>query len=392
MDGSKLVASSLGYEKSPEDIQSLYNGGPARIEMMMLMSAGGPAAARTAEEWRAIIKRQKLEAEMAQRVAAAPRPDPRSTPLSRFDWGHRAEDMATLLGAATDECTRGQLQAVCEARCEVTSMPVDAGWSGCEAWQLAVGPGRLAMVGKQGERRARSRCRVVRPPIHCIPDSLTYSVFSLNCVKRQCDRTPGERDPFAEVWLQPAVAPTDTLLGQAARAAVRSLPHAEVERVAKELAGSEYISECHVHLNWSIVTRAQSHDRSPAAAALQMHRQTERRGAGQGHFVNAPMSKIRRNPKKPGKKLQEPKKPGKKLQIEPGFPGQVKKTPSLPRSLTNFSHLQLYSHMNAWANLHLLGQPNTFLAPEPLPRARQPAGRAHLDRRVAHRARSFLVV
>ena len=53
MDGSKLVASSLGYEKSPEDIQSLYNGGPARIEMMMLMSAGGPAAARTAEEWRA---------------------------------------------------------------------------------------------------------------------------------------------------------------------------------------------------------------------------------------------------------------------------------------------------------------------------------------------------
>jgi hypothetical protein len=41
---------------------------------------------------------------------------------------------------------------------------------------------------------------------------------------------------------------------------------------------------------------------------------------------------------------------------------QVRKTLSWPRSWANFSLLSLYSHWNAWANLHLLGQPNTFLA------------------------------
>ena len=41
---------------------------------------------------------------------------------------------------------------------------------------------------------------------------------------------------------------------------------------------------------------------------------------------------------------------------------QVRKTPSWPRSWANFSFLQLCSHRNAWANLHLLGQPNNFLA------------------------------
>ena len=45
-------------------------------------------------------------------------------------------------------------------------------------------------------------------------------------------------------------------------------------------------------------------------------------------------------------------------QIDP----KVRKMPSWPRSWANFSLLQLYSHRNAWANLHLLGQPNTFLA------------------------------
>jgi hypothetical protein len=44
----------------------------------------------------------------------------------------------------------------------------------------------------------------------------------------------------------------------------------------------------------------------------------------------------------------------------------VRKMPSWPRSWANFSLLQLYSHRNAWANLHLVGQPNTFLACEPL--------------------------
>jgi hypothetical protein len=38
---------------------------------------------------------------------------------------------------------------------------------------------------------------------------------------------------------------------------------------------------------------------------------------------------------------------------------QVRKTPSW----ANFSILQLHSQRNAWANLHRLGQRNTFLAP-----------------------------
>jgi uroporphyrinogen-III synthase len=41
---------------------------------------------------------------------------------------------------------------------------------------------------------------------------------------------------------------------------------------------------------------------------------------------------------------------------------KVRKIPSQPRSWANFSLLQLYSHMNTWATLHLLGQPNAFLA------------------------------
>jgi hypothetical protein len=62
---------------------------------------------------------------------------------------------------------------------------------------------------------------------------------------------------------------------------------------------------------------------------------------------------------------------------------QVRKTLSWPRSWANFSllsALQLCSHRNAWANLHLLGQPNTFLAAVPrrpsLQRCRLRAGLA----------------
>jgi hypothetical protein len=40
----------------------------------------------------------------------------------------------------------------------------------------------------------------------------------------------------------------------------------------------------------------------------------------------------------------------------------VRTTPSWPRSWTNFSPLSLYPHRNAWANLDLLGQPNTLHA------------------------------
>ena len=42
---------------------------------------------------------------------------------------------------------------------------------------------------------------------------------------------------------------------------------------------------------------------------------------------------------------------------------KVSKTPTRwPRSWANFSLLSLHFHRNAWANLHVLGQPNTFLA------------------------------
>jgi alpha-N-acetylglucosaminidase len=43
------------------------------------------------------------------------------------------------------------------------------------------------------------------------------------------------------------------------------------------------------------------------------------------------------------------------------FP-KVRKTPSWPRSWANSSLLYQYSHRNAWANLHFLGQPDIFLA------------------------------
>ena len=52
------------------------------------------------------------------------------------------------------------------------------------------------------------------------------------------------------------------------------------------------------------------------------------------------------------------------LLCDPESSRQVRTMPSWPRSLANFSRLQLYSHRNTWANLHLLGQPDTFLAPE----------------------------
>jgi hypothetical protein len=44
---------------------------------------------------------------------------------------------------------------------------------------------------------------------------------------------------------------------------------------------------------------------------------------------------------------------------------QVRKTPKWPRSWANNGLLLLYSHRNAWAILHLLGQSNAFLAAAP---------------------------
>jgi hypothetical protein len=42
--------------------------------------------------------------------------------------------------------------------------------------------------------------------------------------------------------------------------------------------------------------------------------------------------------------------------------GNVSKTPMWPSSGADFSPPSLYSHRDAWASLHLLGQPNAFLA------------------------------
>jgi hypothetical protein len=64
---------------------------------------------------------------------------------------------------------------------------------------------------------------------------------------------------------------------------------------------------------------------------------------------------------------------------------QVRKTPSWPRSWANVSILSLYSHRNAWANLHLLGQPNTFLAAVVPVLHGQPRLRRALPARPLHR-------
>jgi hypothetical protein len=56
----------------------------------------------------------------------------------------------------------------------------------------------------------------------------------------------------------------------------------------------------------------------------------------------------------------------KKVQWKGGARSKIKslseKDASWPRSWANFSLLCLYSRRNAWANLRLLGQPNTFLS------------------------------
>ena len=51
---------------------------------------------------------------------------------------------------------------------------------------------------------------------------------------------------------------------------------------------------------------------------------------------------------------------------------QVRTTPSWARSWANSRLLWLYPHQNAWANLHLLDQPNAFLAADRRPPAGQP--------------------
>jgi hypothetical protein len=52
----------------------------------------------------------------------------------------------------------------------------------------------LKAIPSDGDDRARSHCRFVRPFICTIPDALTYSVPLF--LKRQCDRTPGDDSRF----------------------------------------------------------------------------------------------------------------------------------------------------------------------------------------------------
>jgi hypothetical protein len=65
---------------------------------------------------------------------------------------------------------------------------------------------------------------------------------------------------------------------------------------------------------------------------------------------------------------------------------QVRKTPSWPRSWANFSLLWLYSYWKAWANLYLLGQPNTFLAAGRRDRLPERGGAAGVGRHGRSRA------
>jgi hypothetical protein len=71
---------------------------------------------------------------------------------------------------------------------------------------LAGGRGR-ARFPAGGGARARSHCRFVLPPIHFIPDSLTYSV-SLS-LKRPRDRTPGGAWPGSGWAARPALLRPD---------------------------------------------------------------------------------------------------------------------------------------------------------------------------------------
>jgi hypothetical protein len=70
---------------------------------------------------------------------------------------------------------------------------------------------------------------------------------------------------------------------------------------------------------------------------------------------------------------------------------EVRKTPSWPRSWANFSLLQLYLHRNAWANLHIVGQPNTFIAAGGVVCARYPGGPRQLRRAVGDEGLVLLV-
>jgi hypothetical protein len=72
---------------------------------------------------------------------------------------------------------------------KVDDSPVNfAHWADGEP-NAASGDQFVEMDMRGGTDRARSHCRFLPPPIHFIPDSLTYSVALF--LKRQYDRTPG---------------------------------------------------------------------------------------------------------------------------------------------------------------------------------------------------------
>jgi hypothetical protein len=79
------------------------------------------------------------------------------------------------------------------------------------------------------------------------------------------------------------------------------------------------------------------------------------------------------------------------VEKKPVYPTQVRKTPHVPaRGWASFSLLWLYSHWHARANLHFLGQPDSFLAADEVHlRHRQLHGRRQrgLHRRQGSRRR-----
>jgi hypothetical protein len=133
--------------------------------------------------------------------------------------------------------------------------------------------------------------------------------------------------------------------------------------------------------SWRRTSQGSTAQRSVALVQPPHHRRTtsQMMGAAPAAVV---MLKVAPCPKRPGRPRRHRSSQQGSQCCSPPW-RKVRKTPSWPRSWANFSHSQLHSHRNAWANLHLLGQPNTVLArvhvdevsPEPFLQRDGPDGR-----------------
>jgi hypothetical protein len=73
----------------------------------------------------------------------------------------------------------------------------------------------------------------------------------------------------------------------------------------------------------------------------------------------APTRRPRRAPRRSSARASDGRPSNTCSRVRPG--PAVRNTPNWPRSWADFSLFESYSCRNAWANLRLLGQPNTFL-------------------------------